>query len=539
MSLPNGIEALPMAEWTNQHENFTQRLQPSACFKLRIPNLTTSQAQYRQTTANFQWLIRYGIEHNVRMRAIAKGWSFSEVAVTNGGLVDTMALRQSFALQPSMVAPAYQTAGRTADNLFFTECGMSIIGLEQQLEPRKKSVRASGASNGQSIAGALSTGTHGGAFRFGSIQETVVGLHIVTGPDRHVWLERASYPVAAPKFTDWLGVTDVWRDDELFNAALVSFGSFGFIHGVLLEVEPLFLLEESSSPRVPYREGVKRLMTHLDLTGLQPWLQLPLNDPTRQPYHLTIIINPHQFDPTGADPNRGVFVQLLFKAPYRSVYPHRPAPASGFIYGDSSLGLISTVLDHLGNAGVALVPTLVNRLYPLALERNNGTAGTMSETFDNTNIRGKAASAAIGIDNRDVLRVLAEVHALNQQTPFPGVLGLRFVKGTKATLGFTRFPVTAVLEFDGVEARVTRRFLEMIWARLEILNIAYTLHWGKINFNLTEPRLRKMYGDTAVNQWLGCRHRLLDALTRRVFTNPFMERCGLDKAPTQVPGPVV
>ena len=538
MSLPNGIEAHPMAEWTNRHENFTQRLTPSACFRLRIPALPTSQEQYRQTTANFQWLIRYGIEHNVRLRALGKGWSFSEVAVTNGGLVDTMALRQSFALKPTMVAPAYQTAGRTADNLFFTECGMSIVGLEQQLEPRGKSIRASGASNGQSIVGALSTGTHGGAFRFGALPETVVGLHLVTGPDRHVWLERASYPVASAKFTEWLGVTEVLRDDDLFNAALVSFGSFGFIHGVLLEVEPLFLLEDFSAYRVPYREGVKQLMTHLDLTGLQPWLPLPLQDPARQPYHLTIIINPHQFDPTGADPERGVYVQLLFKTPYRTDYPRRPAPAPGFTYGDSTLGLIETVLDHLGSLSTALVPALVNRLYPLAFEKTNGTAGTMSETFDNTNIRGKAASAAIGLDNHDVPRVLTEIHLLNKQLPFPGILGLRFVKGTRATLGFTRFPVTAVLEFDGVEGGGTRRFLELIWARLETLNIAYTLHWGKINFNLTEARLRRMYGDAAVNSWLRSRHRLLDAPTRRVFTNAFMERCGLDKEPVLSPRPV-
>jgi hypothetical protein len=541
MSLPNGLEAHPMTEWTNRHENFTQQLTASACFKLRIPNLPTSQEQYRQTTANFQWLIRYGIEHNVRLRALGKGWSFSEVAVTNGGLVDTMALRQSFALKPAMVAPAYQSAGRTADNLFFTECGMSIVGLEQQLEPRGKSIRASGASNGQSIAGALSTGTHGGAFRFGAVAETVVGLHIVTGPNRHVWLERASYPTASVKFTDWLGVAsaDVHRDDELFNAALVSFGSFGFIHGVLLETEPLFLLEDFSAYRVPYGPAVQQLMTKLDLTGLHPWLQLPLQDPTRQPYHLTVIINPHQFDLTGTNPAHGVFVQLLFKAPHRSDYPRRPAPAPGFTYGDSTLGLIETVLNHLGNLGAAVVPTLVNKLYPLAFANTHGTAGTMSETFDNTNIRGKAASAAIGIANHDVPRVLVEIQALNKQTPFPGVLGLRFVKGTKATLGFTRFPVTAVLEFDGVEAKVTRQFLEQMWARLEALNINYTLHWGKINFNLTPARLRKMYGDAAVNQWLGSRQRLLDAPTRRVFTNAFMERCGLDKNPMPSPGPVV
>ncbi|MBO0357800.1 FAD-binding protein [Hymenobacter sp. BT186] len=540
MSLPNGLEAHPMTEWTNRHENFTQKLTASACFKLRIPALPTSQEQYRQTTANFQWLIRYGIEHNMRLRALGKGWSFSEVAVTNGGLVDTMALRQSFALKPAMVAPAYQTAGRTADNLFFTECGTSIVGLEQLLEPRGKSIRASGASNGQSIAGALSTGTHGGAFRFGAVAETVVGLHLVTGPDRHVWLERASYPVASAKFTDWLGVApeNVHRDDALFNAALVSFGSFGFIHGVLLETEPLFLLEDFSAYRVPYREGVKQLMTNLNLSGLHPWLTLPLTDPSRQPYHLTVIINPHQFDLTGANADHGVFVQLLFKAPYKLPYKRRPAPAPGFTYGDSTLGLIETVLDHLGNLGAAVVPTLVNKLYPLAFENTNGTAGTMSETFDNTNIRGKAASAAIGIDNHDVPRVLVEIQALNKQTPFPGVLGLRFVQRTKATLGFTRFPVTAVLEFDGVEGKVTRKFLEQIWARLEALNINYTLHWGKINFNLTPARLRKMYGDTAVNQWLSSRQRLLDAPTRRVFTNAFMERCGLDKDPVPSTSPV-
>jgi FAD binding domain len=538
MSLPNGLEAHPMTEWTNRHENFTQRLTPGASFKLRIPNLATSQAQYRQTTSNFQWLIRYGIEHNVRLRALGRGWSFSEVAVTDGGLVDTMALRQSFALKPTMVAPAYQSAGRTADNLFFTECGMSIVALEELLEPKGKSIRASGASNGQSIAGALSTGTHGGAFRFGAIPETVVGLHLVTGPDQHVWLERASYPVAAARFTGWLGVTQVWRDDDLFNAALVSFGSFGFIHGVLLEIEPRFLLEDFSAYQVPYGSALKQAMTTLDLTGLQPWLPLPLHDPTRPPYHLTVIVNPHQFDPTGADPARGAFVQVLCKTPYRAEYPRRPAPEPGFTYGDSTLGLIETVLDHLGGLGALLVPALVNRLYPLAFKNTNGTAGTMSETFDNTNIRGKAASAAIGIDSHDVPRVLAEIHTLNQRAPFPGVLGFRFVKGTRATLGFTRFPVTAVLEFDGVEAKVTRRFLEQVWTRLEALGVPYTLHWGKINFNLNAALVRRMYSDAAVDQWLRCRHQLLDAATRRVFTNPFMERCGLDKAPVLVPGPV-
>jgi hypothetical protein len=37
-----------------------------------------------------------------------------------------------------------------------------------------------------------------------------------------------------------------------------------------------------------------------------------------------------------------------------------------------------------------------------------------------------------------------------------------------------------------------------------------------------------MYGDAAVDKWIACRHALLDAPSRNVFNNAFMQRCGLD-----------
>jgi hypothetical protein len=535
MALPNGIEAYPMTALTNRHENFTQPLTSSACFKLRIPTgLPDGQARYRQTTANFQWLIQYGISQGVRLRAMGSNWSFTQVGVTDGGIIDTAALQLSFALQPSMVAADYQQDGRVADNLFFTECGSHIIGLEEQLEARGKSLRASGASNGQTIAGATATGTHGAAFKVGAVHDTVVGLHLVCGPNSHVWLERASYPVASEEFTNWLGVTEVLRDDELFNAAIVSFGSFGFIHGMMLEVEDLFLLEDYSTKQVPYDAGLKNAMTRQDFSSLTALLNLPVPTPTHYPWHFQLIVNVHQFDATGTNPARGAYARIFYHAPYQPNYPRRPPAKPGFTYGDDTMGLIQTILDRLGGAAPLLVPAMVNKLYPLALDDTNGIMGTMGETFSNTNIRGKASSAAIGIAAEDSPRVLEELLALNKQTPFPGILALRYVKGTAATLGFTRFPVTCVLELDGIEAQQTRDFLQRAWDRLEELGIAYTLHWGKVNFNLTGPRLRQMYGDAAVESWLQARHRLLDAATRAVFTNPFMERCGLATAPVQL-----
>jgi len=57
------------------------------------------------------------------------------------------------------------------------------------------------------------------------------------------------------------------RDDHLFNAALVSFGSFGVIHGVVIEAEPLALLE-ATRKRLPLNADLRRAIRTLDLTGL-------------------------------------------------------------------------------------------------------------------------------------------------------------------------------------------------------------------------------------------------------------------------------
>ena len=81
---------------------------------------------------------------------------------------------------------------------------------------------------------------------------------------------------------------------------------------------------------------------------------------------------------------------------------------------------------------------------------------------------------------------------------------------------------------DGLDAKVTRAFFEKVWLTLEEKNIPYTLHWGKMNFILNAPRVRKLYGDDKVNAWIQARHNLLSEQTRKVFTNDFMIECGLD-----------
>ncbi|GAB3955407.1 hypothetical protein GCM10028805_42990 [Spirosoma harenae] len=528
MSLPNGLELLNVSSLTNKHENFTQPLTPNASFKLRIPTAPTdTRGAYKQTTANLQWLIRHAIGNGLRMRMIGKNWSFAKVGVTNGGMIDANALTTTLNVRSTSVESAYLAKGKSASNLLFTECGITVHLIEKMLLDSKKSIRASGASNGQTIAGAISTGTHGAAFNFGAVHDAIVGIHLVCGPDRHIWLERASNPVVKASFTTGLGISEVLRNDELFNAVVVGFGSFGFIHGLLLETEDLFWLKSYSFDNVLYNPALKKAMTDCDFSGIANQFNPPLPDllANEKPYHFQLIVNPHQIDLNGIDASRGAFVRILYKHATKPAQAVSPPAKPDFIYGDDTLGLMQKVLDLL-NPG-HLVPLLVNQLYPSAIEQTNGWVGTVMDFFAPTDIRGKACSAAIGVDSRDSPRVLEKIIELNKQSAFPGILGLRWVRQTSATLGFTRFPITCVIELDGIESTLTNQFLVRVWDSLESDGIPYTMHWGKVNFGLTAQRVRNMFTDGNVNSWLKARQHLLDTPTRAVFTNEFMEKCGL------------
>jgi len=526
LALPAGIENLPIEKWENGHQNFKHKFKKNASFKLTLPNLPNSTEKYKATTSNFKWLIQNAIDNGIQLRAMGNGWSFSEVAVCDGGVIDTKALRLTFALKNSFLTQQYLNSGKQAGDVFFVQCGMSILQINEKLEAVGRSLKASGASNGQSIAGATATGTHGSAFNVGAVHDTILGLHIITGPNSHVWLEKSSNPVASDEFINWLGA-EKHSDDDLFNAAVVSFGSFGFIHGVLLETEPIFLLEEHKSGELTYDANLINTMDTLDFSSIENKLPYPLGTAGKEIWHFEVLANPHDFE--AGNPDKGLYVKTIYKIPFVPGYIKRERETKGFQYGDNTLGLIQVILDTLGpNLSAALIPRLVNAMLPLVFKPAPAAFGTIGETFNNTRFRGKAASCAIGMNAFDASRVLEEIILINEQSPFAGAIAFRYVKGTEALLGFTKFPLTCILELDGVDSSLTRDFFQTVWDRLEELNIPFTIHWGKINFGLDAQRVRNMYGDTVVDKWIDCRHQLLDEETRQVFTNKFMEKCGLD-----------
>lgn len=518
--IPKGIEVRPKTEWTNTHKNFTQQLVQGASFKLRNPPGGSGWDRYKATTKNFQWLIGHAIEKDLKLRALGRGWSFSKVGVTHGGLIDTLSLTFSFPIVKKDLSANY---AKNPEDLYFLQCGTKIHQVNTRLSQKKppRSIKASGASNGQTIAGALSTGTHGAAFEVGAVHDAVVGLHLITDEGKHIWIERESYPVISNDWAQLLEVDEVITNDNLFNAAVVSFGSFGFIHGVMLETEPMFLLEERRIGNISYGPALKKAMTSLDFSNL-PLEGVGLG---KELYHFEVLFNLHNFEP--GNPEKGAFLKYMFKKAYNpnQVDLHI---SEKFKYGDDMLGIISTLLDTLAILSDELIPPLVNVMFKDAFKPRDPQTGTLGQIFNFTKFRGQVASAAIGISTEDSPKVVELIMKINENHPFPGGLSLRYVKGTKAIFGFTKFSRTCVLEMDGLDGKASRDFFEAFWKRMENENIAYTLHWGKINFNLNKTRLKRMYGNANVENWINARNELMSIPAMNVFTNELMEKCGLD-----------
>jgi len=112
-----------------------------------------------------------------------------------------------------------------------------------------------GGAGGQTVVGALNTGTHGGDFTLPPIADSIVALHLVADGGRHYWIEPSTSAVNTQLTDDvklrnlydkvaGVGNFEIIRDDAVFDAVLVSVGRFGIIYSVVLRAVPQYMLHE-------------------------------------------------------------------------------------------------------------------------------------------------------------------------------------------------------------------------------------------------------------------------------------------------------
>ncbi|WP_136667736.1 FAD-linked oxidase [Flavobacterium sp. H122] len=505
--------------WNTLHENgpFKTKSMHSTKPDKTIPILLD---RYNDTAKEIQRLLKETLDANEGFRAFGSRWSMSHIAHHQDNMHDNSSMNLKFEITKENL---HSDSKFKPENLFFFECGNVIKEIQGFINERGKSLKTTGASNGQTIAGCISTGVHGSALDVGSVQDYVAGINLIIGPDPEdiVFLEREKEPCLSDDFINLIN-SKVIRNDKLFNAALVGLGSFGFIHSVVLVTEDRFLLNRYVK-KIPKSTALE-LATTMDFKNTSAIIpeEVDANSEGLRPFHYKIFINPY------VETNDFV-IELMYKKTYRSDYPDPVAKVETSIYRDLIL-LFITIAEKWKNSIPKLIKILEKTILPKVDEN---VTGMLSEIFWDAGYQGPAFACSVGIDHKDSAKALKLLTDLaKKEGPIPGIFAMRFVKKSDATLAFTRFPITCMLEIDGIIWDGNKKMisLEKFCTRIiEVLkenNIPFTTHWGK-NADWSFPNLvEHMYGHDA-EKWKQCRKSLLTNEMQKLFSNKFLEDINL------------
>ncbi len=134
------------------------------------------------------------------------------------------------------------------DDLVHLEAGMAVLQANIILESLGLALPNMGSYDGQSLIGAICTGTHGSNRDIGPMAEFVMGVDMY-------YIDNSSTGAAELKrvriMKEGIGnpnrdyPIEVIQDNNLLHQAVVSMGCFGWVFALILKLEKSFLLEET------------------------------------------------------------------------------------------------------------------------------------------------------------------------------------------------------------------------------------------------------------------------------------------------------
>ena len=100
------------------------------------------------------------------MKVAGSGHSFTDIACTDGVMVDMSAMRNVLTVDGSVVT---------------VQAGITLRDLGEELRARGLAMENQGDVDPQTLAGAISTATHGTGGQFGNLSSQVTGIRLVAG----------------------------------------------------------------------------------------------------------------------------------------------------------------------------------------------------------------------------------------------------------------------------------------------------------------------------------------------------------------------
>jgi FAD-linked oxidoreductase len=383
-----------------------------------------------------------------RVKVAGSGHSFTDIACTDGVMVDMSAMRRVLSVDGSEVT---------------VEAGTTLHDLGEELRARGLAMENQGDVDPQTLAGAISTATHGTGARFGNLSSQVAGVRLVDGTGQ---------------------VHDLREGDEL-RAARVSLGALGAIAAVTLRCVPAFTIHRIDEPR-------------------------PLDDVLPR---LDELVDSHDHWEAFVMPYTRKALTLTSERTERAPEPARRVAAftRDVVLENAVLGLFC----RTGRAFPRLIPAL-----------NRGLAGLMggaehidasNRVYANTRLV-RFTEMEYGIPRERAAEALERVLALieRRRLPIGFPIELRVVAPDDSLLSTAHRRATAYIavhQYVGMEFETYFRAVEAIMDEYE-----GRPHWGKRHYQ-TEATLRPRYPEW--DRFAEIRERLDP---ERRFENDYLRR---------------
>ena len=169
--------------------------------------------------------VRDAAVRGLRVRASGAGHSFAPIAVTDGVMIRCDRLERVLAVD-------------RAAGLVKVEAGIVLRDLNRRLDELGLALANLGDIDRQTLAGAISTGTHGTGARLRSISAQIEAVELVLADG---------------------GSVEIGADDPAaLAAARIGLGALGIVYAATIRVVPAFTLARVDSPR-PLDETLARL----------------------------------------------------------------------------------------------------------------------------------------------------------------------------------------------------------------------------------------------------------------------------------------
>jgi hypothetical protein len=162
------------------------------------------------------------------VRIVGAGHSFSDVAITynKGSKQEGILVKPDGLKGVTLSDGSLLRVGVDASHLVVVESGTTIHELNEKLDTMKLGLINMGAYDHQTIAGAISTGTHGTGVSLGPIGSSVRSIVLVSETGNVYQVEPSDGITDAAKFNSMHPDRILMQDNDWFQSHVLAMGAF-------------------------------------------------------------------------------------------------------------------------------------------------------------------------------------------------------------------------------------------------------------------------------------------------------------------------